>query len=106
MPDSHGVPAWAVAPRTYVRSIDVQSTAPVPLVVNMYSETDFRGMGIACALPLMNTLLKWATAQSYDRVALHASDAGRPLYQSLAFVPTNEMRWSPTDDGVARMKSE
>jgi hypothetical protein len=30
-------------------------------------------------------------------VALHASDAGRPLYQSLGFVPTNEMRWSPTD---------
>jgi GNAT superfamily N-acetyltransferase len=80
------------------------TTAPVPLVVNVYTEPDFRGMGIARAL--MNTLLKWATAQGYDRVVLHASDAGRPLYQSLGFVPTNEMRWSPTDNGVTRMTSE
>src|ERR1700723_3657741 len=70
------------------------TTAPVPLVVNVYTEPDFRGMGIARAL--MNTLLKWTTEQGYDRVVLLASDAGRPLYQSLGFVPTNEMRWSPT----------
>jgi GNAT superfamily N-acetyltransferase len=70
--------------------------APVPLVVNVYTEPDVRGMGIARAL--MNTLLKWAAAQGCDRVALHASDAGRPLYRSLGFVPTNEMRWSPTND--------
>lgn len=71
------------------------TTAPVPLVVNVYTEPDFRGKGIARAL--MDTLLKWATAQGCDHVVLHASDAGRPLYQSLGFVPTNEMRWSPTD---------
>jgi GNAT superfamily N-acetyltransferase len=80
------------------------TTAPHPLVVNVYTEPDFRGMGIARAL--MNTLLKWATGQAYDRVVLHASDAGRPLYQSLGFVPTNEMRWSPTHNGVMRMKGE
>jgi len=80
------------------------TTAPVPLVVNVYTEPDFRGMGIARAL--MDTLLKWATAQGYDRVHLHASDAGRPLYQSLGFVPTNEMRYSQTDTGVTRMNSE
>jgi GNAT superfamily N-acetyltransferase len=71
------------------------TTAPVPLVVNVYTEPDVRGRGIARAL--MNTLLKWAAAQDCDRVALHASDAGRPLYHSLGFVPTNEMRWSPTN---------
>jgi GNAT superfamily N-acetyltransferase len=70
------------------------TTAPVPLVVNVYTEADVRGTGIARAL--MNTLLTWATAQGCDRVALHASDAGRSLYRSLGFVPTNEMRWSPT----------
>jgi GNAT superfamily N-acetyltransferase len=80
------------------------TTAPVPLVVNVYTEPDFRGMGIARAL--MNTLLKWATEHGHDRVVLHASDAGRPLYQSLGFVPTNEMRWSPTDNGVTRMKPD
>ena len=54
----------------------------------------------------MNTLLKWAIAQGYDRVHLHASDAGRPLYQSLGFVPTNEMRCSPTNNGVTPMNSD
>jgi GNAT superfamily N-acetyltransferase len=72
------------------------TTAPVPLVVNVFTEPDVRGRGIARAL--MNTLLRWANAQGCDRVALHASDAGRPLYQSLGFVPTNEMRWSPVSD--------
>jgi GNAT superfamily N-acetyltransferase len=51
------------------------------------------GMGMARAL--MNTLMEWATPQRYDRLTLHASDAGRALYQSLGFKPTNEMRWSP-----------
>jgi GNAT superfamily N-acetyltransferase len=68
-------------------------TAPAPLVVNVYTEPEVRGTGIARTL--MNTLMKWATAQGFDRMLLHASDAGRPLYQSLGFVPTNEMRWSP-----------
>ena len=76
------------------------TTAPVPLVVNVYTEPAFRGRGIARAL--MTTLLKWATAQGCDRVVLHASDAGRPLYQSLGFAATNEMRWSPTGTGQRR----
>jgi GNAT superfamily N-acetyltransferase len=71
-------------------------TAPVPLVVNVYTEPAWRGRGIAQAL--MNTLMKWATGQGFDRVVLHASDAGRPLYRALGFVPTNEMRWIPTRD--------
>jgi GNAT superfamily N-acetyltransferase len=47
------------------------TTAPVPLVVNVYTEPDFRGMGIARAL--MDEVLKWAAAQGCDRVALHAA---------------------------------
>ncbi len=68
-------------------------TAPAPLVVNVYTEPPWRGRGIARAL--MTMLMSWAAAQGYDRVILHASDAGRPLYQSLGFVDSNEMRWSP-----------
>jgi len=68
-------------------------TAAVPLVVNVYTEPEVRGQGIARAL--MNTLMKWATSRGFDRVLLHASEFGRPLYQSLGFVPSNEMRWSP-----------
>lgn len=68
-------------------------TTPVPLIVNVYTEPDWRRMGIARAL--MHTLLQWAARRGFDRVLLHASDDGRPLYQSLGFTATNEMRWSP-----------
>jgi GNAT superfamily N-acetyltransferase len=66
-------------------------TASVPLAVNVYTEPEWRGKGIARALMLI--VMEWARTQGFDRVVLHASDAGRPLYVSLGFVPTNEMRW-------------
>jgi hypothetical protein len=34
-------------------------------------------------------------ARRIRRVVLHASDQGRPLYERLGFVPTNEMRLQP-----------
>jgi GNAT superfamily N-acetyltransferase len=64
---------------------------PVPLVVNVYTEVEWRGRGIARAL--MRVLMDWAVGIGAERVVLHASDAGRPLYVSLGFEPTNEMRW-------------
>jgi GNAT superfamily N-acetyltransferase len=70
--------------------------APAPLAVNVYTETQWRGRGVARAL--MRVLMEWATAQGADRVVLHASDAGRPLYESLGFGPTNEMRWFTPKD--------
>ena len=70
---------------------------PVPLVVNVYTERDCRGQGIARAL--MRAVMKWASTAGSDRVVLHASDAGRPLYVSLGFNPTNEMRWFPPKGG-------
>jgi GNAT superfamily N-acetyltransferase len=68
-------------------------TEPIPVVVNVYTEPDCRGRGIARAL--MTALMEWAASHGYDRLVLHASGAGRPLYVSLGFIPTNEMRWSP-----------
>ncbi len=68
-------------------------TGPLPLVVNVYTESDWRGQGVARAL--MVVVMAWATGEGCDRVVLHASDAGRHLYESLGFVATNEMRWSP-----------
>jgi GNAT superfamily N-acetyltransferase len=70
------------------------TAADVPLVVNVYTEPESRGHGIARAL--MKTLMTWATSREFDRVILHASELGRPLYLSLGFVPSNEMRWSPS----------
>jgi len=69
---------------------------PVPLVVNVYTERESRGQGVARAL--MRVVMKWASAVGSDRVVLHASDAGRPLYTSLGFDPTNEMSWVPPKD--------
>jgi GNAT superfamily N-acetyltransferase len=68
----------------------------VPLVVNVYTEREYLGQGVARAL--MRVLMKWASTLGADRVVLHASDAGRPLYTSLGFNPTNEMRWFPPGD--------
>ena len=67
---------------------------PVPLIVNVYTEPAWRGKGVARAL--MRALMQWAEESGWDRLVLHASDAGRPLYVSLGFQPTNEMRWFPT----------
>jgi GNAT superfamily N-acetyltransferase len=64
---------------------------PVPLAVNVYTETRWRSKGIARAL--MRVLMDWATEQGADRVVLHASEAGRHLYEAIGFSPTNEMRW-------------
>jgi hypothetical protein len=41
---------------------------------------------------LMQTMIAWCREQGYKTVALHTSDEGRPLHESLGFVPTNEMR--------------
>ncbi len=73
-------------------------TGLVPLVVNVYTEPDWRSQGIARAL--MTQLMQWATDEGFDRVLLHASDFGRPLYNALGFTPTNEMRWSPIPSPV------
>ncbi len=77
-------------PRVSHDRLRIEDT-PVPLAVNVYTETPWRGKGVARAL--MRVLMAWAAAQGTDRVVLHASDAGRPLYESLGFSPTNEMRW-------------
>jgi GNAT superfamily N-acetyltransferase len=68
-------------------------TTDVPLAVNVYTESAWRRRGIARIL--MHLLTRWSEEQGFDRVVLHASDAGRALYTSLGFAPTNEMRWWP-----------
>jgi ribosomal protein S18 acetylase RimI-like enzyme len=62
-------------------------------VVNVYTESAWRRRGIAALV--MNELLRYTRANHLNRVSLHASDDGRPLYASLGFAPTNEMRLAP-----------
>lgn len=63
-----------------------------PLLVNVYTEPSWRHRGIARALVLR--LLRWAAEAGFDQTLLHASEAGRALYDSLGFTATNEM-WRP-----------
>jgi GNAT superfamily N-acetyltransferase len=60
------------------------------MILNMYVERDYRRQGIARTL--MNRMIAWCRENGFLSVGLHASDEGRPLYQSLGFKPTNEMR--------------
>ena len=69
------------------------AAGPAPLVVNVYTQPEWRGRGVARAL--MAALMHWSQGQGFDRVVLHASDSGLPLYDKLGFKPTNEMRWNP-----------
>jgi GNAT superfamily N-acetyltransferase len=61
------------------------------LIVNVYCEPEHRRRGLARAL--MAAMLDWCKRERIAKVILHASHDGRPLYESLGFVQTNEMRW-------------
>ena len=60
------------------------------LIVNVYTEPEFRGQGLARQLMLM--VLAWLREQGFRMAALHASVAGKHLYETLGFRPTNEMQ--------------
>jgi GNAT superfamily N-acetyltransferase len=59
-------------------------------IVNVYTAPAYRRRGLARRL--METILDWCRADSLDTVVLHASKEGRPLYDSMGFSATNEMR--------------
>ncbi len=61
------------------------------LILNVYCEPEHRRRGLARAL--MAAMLEWCKREQMAKVVLHASQDGRPLYESLGFVQTNEMRW-------------
>lgn len=60
------------------------------MILNMYVEREFRRRGIARRL--MQEMIAWCRENGYKSVSVHASNEGRPLYESLGFQPTNEMR--------------
>ena len=59
-------------------------------VYNVYVDPAHRRRGIARALML--ALHEWAGERELGAMALHASEHGRPLYEALGYMPTNEMR--------------
>jgi ribosomal protein S18 acetylase RimI-like enzyme len=53
-------------------------------------EPAYRGRGLATALT--RETIAFLKSKQCRRIRLHASTAGRPIYERLGFVPTNEMQ--------------
>jgi GNAT superfamily N-acetyltransferase len=60
-------------------------------LLNVYTEPEHRRRGYARLI--VRTMLDWCRSQGFSSVFLHASDAGRPLYLSLGFTSTSELRF-------------
>lgn len=56
----------------------------------MYTDPDYRRRGLA--RQITHVMIFWCRAEGFASVSLHASKAGRPLYEAMGFQPTNEMR--------------
>lgn len=59
-------------------------------ILNMYTEPEARRCGVANKI--LKVILDCCRAAGFRSVSLHASSAGRPLYEAAGFQPTNEMR--------------
>jgi GNAT superfamily N-acetyltransferase len=61
------------------------------LVLNVYTEPAWRRRGLAARL--MAEVLAWAQDAGLESLVLHASAAGRSLYERLGFAASNELRY-------------
>jgi len=61
----------------------------VPYLLSMFTERHKRGLGAATGI--VKAALAWAKKRKLPLMLLHASDAGRPIYERLGFKATNEM---------------
>ena len=59
-------------------------------IYTVYVEPAHRRRGVARGM--LEVLHQWARERDLGALALHASEDGRPLYETLGYLPTNEMR--------------
>lgn len=59
-------------------------------VLDVYTVPEHRRQGLSKRL--VKACMEWCYANDINIVMLHASDQGRPVYESLGFTGTNEMR--------------
>jgi GNAT superfamily N-acetyltransferase len=64
----------------------------IPYLMSMYTREKFRRKGVARFI--VKAAMKWCREHDYDRIVLHASKHGRPVYEGLGFEPSNEMRFN------------
>ncbi len=65
-------------------------SGPEAYVLNVFVERAWRRRGVARLL--MRHVLDWVREHGIARCTLHPSAEGKPLYESLGFAPTSEMR--------------
>jgi GNAT superfamily N-acetyltransferase len=61
----------------------------IPYLLSVFVEPAARGKGIARAIT--QAAVEATRRAGHPRLALHASEAGRPLYAKLGFTPSTEM---------------
>ncbi len=59
-------------------------------MLNVYTYAPYRQRGLAHRLT--QTVIAWCRTNGFHLVVLHASDAGRPVYESMGFQLSNEMK--------------
>jgi len=59
-------------------------------IMNLYTYPAWRGQGIATAI--LDTILDCLRAEGISMASLHATEAGRPIYERAGFRASNEMR--------------
>jgi GNAT superfamily N-acetyltransferase len=57
---------------------------------SVYTEPRHRRRGLA--RKILETIVEWCRCNGFKTLTLHAVDASRPLYESMGFKPTTEMR--------------
>lgn len=68
----------------------VESNAQRAYMLNVYTHHEYRKRGLAHRLT--ETIIDWCKANGYHLLVLHASAAGRPIYESMGFELSNEMK--------------
>ena len=59
-------------------------------IMNLVTIPHYRRRGIARRV--MRVMLKWLAERGIQHVTLHTTDVGRPLYEEMGFVDSNEMQ--------------
>lgn len=73
--------------------------SPLPYLLSMYTEPEFRGKGLATKI--VKAATAWAKTNGYGKMQLHASKAGRPIYERLGWTRTWEMEVKCSHRGPA-----
>ncbi len=61
-----------------------------PYLMSMYTERYFRRRGVARLI--VKNAIAWSREHGYDRINLHATEVGSPLYEEFGFRQTSEMQ--------------